>query len=194
MHTNSGGDLKPMNNSHFFVSSFVWFCLKITMKVLFFQSYKLDTSKCDAQIPYDCSSGLSHAQPNAGSTVTPPLSSAAEASGSPRPQSYNHTVRRDSPNLHAEKPPDTPGEDGGQAQYISSNLVLITNYNGSVEDVVKEHFSRALNYERNSNESGENKGGCNSTNTHRYIYLANYKCFCNLLQVCEQPTDSKPQF
>ena len=30
----------------------------------------------------------------------------------------------------------------GRAQYLSTNLILITNYNGDTQSVVEDHFSR----------------------------------------------------
>jgi hypothetical protein len=48
----------------------------------------------------------------------------------------------------------------GNAHYLTSNLVVITNYTGDAQAVVDEHFSRALNYANNEANGavGGNKG------------------------------------
>ena len=50
----------------------------------------------------------------------------------------------------------------GRAQYLSTNLILITNYNGDTQAVVDDHFSRALgNGGPRFNEENSEKGNFN---------------------------------
>jgi hypothetical protein len=46
----------------------------------------------------------------------------------------------------------------GRAQYLTTNLILITNYNGDTQTVVDNHFSRALGTGPRFNEENNDKG------------------------------------
>ncbi|XP_037948010.1 protein vestigial-like [Teleopsis dalmanni] len=74
-----------------------------------------------------------------------------ESSCSSGPDSPRHT-------LHGAQTKDLPldtssGNSQGRAQYLSATCVVFTNYSGDTASVVDEHFSRALNFNKDNKEA-----------------------------------------
>lgn len=117
------------------------------IECLFFQNLDAATNACDAYGQLLAASrAASGAEAASGTPGTPP-------SSRPGSSGVHHGQRRSS---EAEAKDSESSEKSGNAQYLASNRVLITNYDRDAQSAVEEHFNRALSYANNeATEKGE---------------------------------------